>query len=140
MRSAHRSVNLPIPDSVGVMIQFLAAHQSIVDLGATVRVNKSGFSQGDLWLTVSNPVPGRYNLARSQYACELDLVSYGPTKEAAHGLLRTAIASSLDAWSFMTPDTVILRVDPHLGPSDQSDFVTDEARYVASIMVHVRPR
>ena len=140
MSSAHRTVNQTMPDAVAVMIGFLSGHQDLIDLGATVKVNKTGFNQGDLWLTVANPASGRYNSARSQYACELDLVSYGPNKESAHELLRTAIAASLDAWGYMTTDTVVNRVDPLLGPSDQTDFVTDEPRYVASIMVYVRPR
>lgn len=123
-----------IPDALPVLISYLDD-----ELTARVAGDLVGFAAGDDWLVVS--VSGGTEATRGRlWGLSVDFNAYAPSRPGAHALCRQAIAVSQRMPGLVAGELVIASVGVDTTPTDLTDPLNQQYRYIASLTVYVRSR
>lgn len=136
--STRRATNLVMPDAVAATITWLKAH-ALLPTVDRIQVDMNGWTQAETLLTVANPAGGFRSSSGYLSMTRIDLNSFAPTKKQAHDIIRAAVAASLDMAGYRASDGVVARVEVGLEPSQQTDWLNENPRYVAEVDVFMRP-
>lgn len=123
-----------IPDALPSIITYL-------DTALTARVSGDlvGFTAGDDWLVVS--ISGGTEVLRGRvWALSVDFNAYSATRPGAHLLCRTAIYHLQQMIGHYDAALVVTSVGIDTTPTDLTDPLNTQHRYIAALSVYVRPR
>jgi hypothetical protein len=138
--STHLDVNPVQPDAVAACLVWLRDKLTALVDPTHIKTDLVGYTQGDTWLTVSNPAGGYTPLTGFMSATRVDINAYAPTKLEAHKLARTAVARCQDMWAHTFDDGVVGAVEISVRPCDQTDQLSQSPRYTAEVFVYMRPK
>lgn len=128
----------PMPDPIAVAVACLKASPLLTPMmPVTVANTLDGFAAGGRWLTVS--VTGgtrqRWNLMDMP---RLDLNAYAEDKPLAHELAERAVTALLASPGYTTAGGVIRAADVLVRPTDLTDPIDHQPRFVASVQLWLR--
>ena len=126
-----------MPDVVKTAIDHLTSHVSITSRDGIVAGDLKGYNSPARWITVQatgGSTPNKYRV----WEMRLDINAYAESRFMAHELCRAALTALLSMKSLVTSDAVITDVEVGTLPSDLTDPINSDYRYVADVAVSFR--
>lgn len=126
-----------MPDIVKASIEWLRAHDSITTRSATVAADLKGYNSPESYVTVQatgGVVPNKYRV----WAQRLDINAYADSKYEAFALCRAVITALMSMSNHTTDDLTVTRVQCDSLPSDLTDPINSDYRFVADVTVYFR--
>ena len=126
-----------MPDVLKAVIDYLNVHSSITSRSATVARDLKGYSAGARWVKVQvtgGTVPNKYRV----WAPRMDVNAYAESAFEAFELCRATLTALLSMKSEITSELVITRVEIGTLPSDLTDPINGDYRFVADVTIHFR--
>lgn len=126
-----------LPDPVEIAIAWLSTDDDIEALGATVAADLVGYDAGKRWITVQ-VTGGTRPILRRLDAPRLDLNAYAETRHMAHHVCEAALHSLSQMPGYTHTTGVVTGLEVGVRPSDLTDPVNNQFRFVADITVYLR--
>lgn len=126
-----------MPDIVKETIEWLRAHESITSRDATVAADLKGYNSPESYVTVQatgGVVPNKFRV----WAQRLDINAYAASKYEAYALCRAVITALYSMQGHTTDDTAVTRVVCDSLPSDLTDPINSDYRFVSDVTVYFR--
>lgn len=126
-----------MPDIAKTAIDWLRNHNSITSRSAIVAGDLKGYNSPESYVTVQvtgGTIPNKYRV----WAPRLDINAYADSKYEASALCRAVVTALLSMTNHSTDEIVITRVDCDSLPSDLTDPINSDYRFVADVTIHFR--
>lgn len=126
-----------MPDVLKVTIDYLSAHTSMISRNATVAADLKGYNSPERWVTVQatgGSIPNKYRV----WSPRLDINAYAESKYEAYSLCRAVITALLSMKNLVTSEVVITDVEGGILPTDLTDPINSDYRFVADVTVSFR--
>lgn len=130
---------LEMPDVLKETIDYLKVHSSITSRSATVAGDLKGYTSPARWVKVQatgGTVPNKYRV----WAQRLDINAYAESRFQAKALCGACLTALLSMKNMTTTDLVVTDVEVGTLPSDLTDPINNDYRFIADITVNFRRR
>lgn len=130
------------PDTLGSLIQFLTSHARLTSYSVDrVSPNLNGYTEGDRWVVV-NESPGIRPVRDRVDRIPFDLNCYGEDLETTRELAMRALAAAVSMRGYVdsTRNLVVTATEVGITPFDLTDQLSNRYRYVANVVLYIRPK
>lgn len=126
-----------MPDIVKASIDWLSGHSYMTTRSATVAGDLKGYTSPERYVTVQatgGSIPNKYRV----WSVRLDINAYAESRYETSALCRAAVTALLSMNNHITEDLVVVDVECDSLPSDLTDPINSDYRFVCDVTVSFR--
>lgn len=128
------------PDEVKIVIDYLANHPNFISFSPVeVAGDLKGYEATQRWISVQ-ATGGTKELKQRVSAPRIDVNVYAESKPVAKRIALAAIAAIESMKNYTTSEAVFTRSPDVSLPTDLTDSVNSQPRYVFDATIYLRPR